>query len=197
MWVDLTRPLHPGMPVFPGDPEFSARVVAGDGFRITELALGSHTGTHVDAPAHVDPDGPAIDELPLDLFAGEAVVLDVRGATAIERLPDVSGCRIVLLRSGSDETHLTVAAARALREAGVRTVGIDGPSVDAPGTLAVHRVLLGTRDDPGVLVENLTNLAALPGRVEFFAVPLALSGGDGSPVRAFARALGTLRGPGA
>ncbi|GAA0306935.1 cyclase family protein [Kineococcus aurantiacus] len=191
MWVDLSLPVGPGVRVFPGDPEFSARTLPGDGPRVTELTLGSHTGTHVDAPVHVDPGGPALDELPLDLFAGPADVVDVRGATAIgpELLTGV-GERIVLLRTGSADAHLTVEAARALRAAGVRTVGTDAPSVDAPGTLAAHRVLLGTRQDPGVVVENLVNLAALPARVEFFAFGWALSGGDGSPVRAVARVPG-------
>ncbi|WP_432542515.1 cyclase family protein [Kineococcus sp. SYSU DK002] len=188
MWVDLSRPVHEGMAVFPGDPGFSAQELPGDGFRVTRLTLGSHTGTHVDAPAHVDPAGPTLDELPLHLFAGPAVVLDVRAARAVG--PDLLGgdlAPVVLLRTGSGDAHLTVEGARALRAAGVRTVGIDTASVDAPGTLAAHRVLLGPREDPGVVVENLTGLGALPPRVEFFAFGWALTGGDGSPVRAVAR----------
>ena len=202
-WVDLSRPVAPGMPVWPGDPEFSARVLpdAGGGFcRVTALALGTHTGTHVDAPSHVLPDGPALDELPLELFAGAAVVLDVRGVPVVgpELLGGAAGSRIALLRTGWDEhagtaaefdhPHLSVAAARFLRSAGVRTVGIDAASVDAAGTLVAHRVLLGDRADPGVVVENLRGLGGLPGRVEFAAFGWALTGGDGSPVRAVARA---------
>lgn len=198
-WVDLTRPVAPGVPVFPGDPEFSERRIRGEGFRITELSLGTHTGTHVDAPAHVDDDGPTLDELPLELFAGTARVLDVRGRRAIS--PDDvrpgAGSRIVLLHTGWDEfagtdrefdhPFLTPEAAGSLRDRGTRTVGIDTASVDVPGSLAAHRILLGDRDDPGVLVENLRGLAGLPATVEFFAFGWALTGGDGSPVRAVAR----------
>jgi kynurenine formamidase len=192
------------MPVYPGDPEFSARPHPVEGCgpcRVTALSLGTHTGTHVDAPAHVVPDGPTVDELPLELFAGPAVVLDVRGFPAVgpDLLGAAAGARIVLLRTGWDEQagtpaefehpHLTPAAARFLRSSGVRTVGIDAASVDGPGTLAAHRVLLGDRADPGVVVENLRGLGELPGRVEFAAFAWALTRGDGSPVRAVARAL--------
>ncbi|WP_380170645.1 cyclase family protein [Kineococcus sp. DHX-1] len=202
-WVDLSRPVRAGMPVYPGDPEFSAHplpATGGEFCRVSSLSLGTHTGTHVDAPAHVVPDGPTLEELPLALFAGPAVVLDVRGVAAVgpELLgPWTSDARIALLRTGWDEhagapdefdhPHLTVAAAQFLRSVGVRTVGIDAASVDGPGTLAAHRVLLGDRADPGVVVENLRGLGNLPRRVEFAAFGWALVGGDGSPVRAVAR----------
>ncbi|MBB2902193.1 kynurenine formamidase [Kineococcus radiotolerans] len=201
-WVDLSRPVGPGMPVFPGDPGFAAEpaaTVAGDGFAVTRLHLGTHTGTHVDAPAHVVPGGPTVEELPLELFSGTALVLDVRGRAVIdaEDVRPAAGARIVLLRTGwdgfagtgreFDHPFLTAAAARALRAGGTRTTGIDAASVDGPGTLAAHRVLLGTRPDPGVVVENLRGLEGLPVEVEFCAFGWALTGGDGSPVRAVAR----------
>ncbi len=202
MWVDLSRPVAVGTPVFPGDPEFSAEpatTIAADGFAVTRLGLGTHTGTHVDAPVHVHPDGATLDELPLGLFAGPALVLDVSGRSVVDvdQVRDAEGERIVLLHTGwdafagtgreFDHPFLTPAAAGFLRAGGTRTVGIDTASVDAPDSLAAHRVLLGTRADPGVLVENLRGLGGLPPRVEFFAFGWALSGGDGSPVRAVAR----------
>lgn len=236
--MDLSRPLEPGMPVFPGDPEFGSSpvgTVARDGAAVAALHLSTHTGTHVDAPAHVLPDGPTLDDLPLDLFTGPAVVLDVRptgaggtgsrgnvatgdGGTGDEGtgdegtgigpevLPDrIPVGTVVLFRTGGDapagtpdgtpagtpagnHRFLLPATARALRELGVRTVGIDTASVDAPGSLDVHRELLGTRADPGVVVENLANLDRIPATgcvVHLF--PLRLSGGDGSPVRAVAQ----------
>lgn len=199
MWFDLSRPVAEGMPVFPGDPEFSAVPLPGAGVRVTGLSLGTHTGTHVDAPAHVHPDGRTLDELPLGLFAGAAVVLDVRDVPVIDvrDVREVTGAPILLLRTGWDEfagtdrefahPHLTAAAAEFLRAGGTRTVGIDTASVDPPDSLAAHRTLLGTRADPGLLVENLRGLDGLPAAVEFFAFGWALTGGDGSPVRAVAR----------
>lgn len=188
MWFDLTRPVLPGMPVFPGDPEFTSEQICGEGSRISRLSLGSHTGTHVDAPAHVFPDGLTLDRLPLSSFAGPARVLDVRGSSVIS-VRDVApaeGSRIVLLHTGNDDAHLSLEAAEFLRGHGTTTLGIDSPSVDAPGSLAVHRVLL---QGEGVVVENLTGLEQLDEHVEFFAFGWALSGGDGSPVRAAARRL--------
>lgn len=191
------------MPVFPGDPEFStspAATVAGEGFAVTSLHLSTHTGTHVDAPAHVLPGGQTLDDLPLDLFTGPCVVVDAVGVSPIgpELLPaSFAPGTVVLFRTGWD-THggtpaefehpsLTVAAAVRLRELGVRTVGIDCASVDAPGSLDVHRILLGVPGDPGVIVENLTNLGRLPrDGFTFSAFPLRIHAADGSPVRAVA-----------
>ncbi|WP_432520682.1 cyclase family protein [Kineococcus sp. SYSU DK006] len=203
--VDLSRPVGPGTPVLPGDPAFAAEpalTLEREGVRVARLVLGTHTGTHVDAPAHVHPDGATLDELPLELFCGPAAVIGVEGVERIgpEHLAAAAGAATVLLRTGWDtragtaeefaHPFLTGAGARALRAAGVRTVGIDTASVDAPGRLEAHRVLLGTRADPGVLVENLRGLAGLPAEVGFSAFGWALRGGDGSPVRAVAHVPG-------
>ncbi|NUR91375.1 MAG: cyclase family protein, partial [Nonomuraea sp.] len=80
--VDLSVPVETGMPVYPGDPEVSvapALTVARDGVNVLGLHLGSQSGTHVDAPFHVDDALPRLDELPLSRFAGPAVVVDARG----------------------------------------------------------------------------------------------------------------------
>jgi arylformamidase len=188
VWFDLTRPVFGGMPVFPGDPEFTSEELTGEGFRISRLSLGSHTGTHVDAPAHVHPDGLTLDRVPLEAFAGVARVLDVRGSTEISpaQVLAAAGSRIVLLHTGNDEAHLSLEAAEFLHAHGTTTVGIDARSVDPPGSLAVHRVLLR---GPGLVVENLTGLDRLGEHVEFFAFGWPVRGGDGSPVRAVARSV--------
>lgn len=80
--VDLSVPIETGMPVYPGDPGVSvapALTVARDGVNVLGLHLGSQSGTHVDAPFHVDDALPRLDELPLSRFAGPAVVVDARG----------------------------------------------------------------------------------------------------------------------
>jgi len=81
-WIDLSVPVVTGMPVYPGDPavEVSPALRAPrDGVNVLQLHMGSQSGTHVDAPYHVDDAWPHLDELPLDRFAGHAVVADVRG----------------------------------------------------------------------------------------------------------------------
>lgn len=86
-WVDLTRPLREGMPVYPGDPLFQARPFAEhatDGFRGTRWAFGSHIGTHLDAPFHYFVDGETLDSFPVDFFVGDAAVLDLRSTVGVD-----------------------------------------------------------------------------------------------------------------
>ncbi len=86
-WVDLTRPLCEGIPVYPGDPLFQARPFAEhatDGFRGTRWAFGSHTGTHLDAPFHYFVDGETLDSFPVDFFVGDAAVLDLRSTVGVD-----------------------------------------------------------------------------------------------------------------
>jgi kynurenine formamidase len=179
-----------------------ARSLARDGYRVLHVHLGSHSGTHLDAPSHIVEDGVGVDELPLDLLVGPAVVVDLRDLSAREpveweRLAAYARPgRALVLHTGWDrhwgsaayEDHpiLSADAAERLAHAGVRTVGIDAPSVDRTGGegYPAHEALLGAG---GVVVDNLTNLAAVDHPEPLLSVlPLALRGGDGSPVRAVA-----------
>ncbi|KLU11128.1 cyclase family protein [Kocuria sp. SM24M-10] len=212
--VDLSHPVRTGMQVFPGDPHVRTRTaatVAQDGFRVAELHLGTHSGTHVDAPSHTVEGGADVDALELSSLVGPARVVDVPGCAAgrVVRWADVAGQlerlapgTIVLFRTGwsahfgtehyLEHPVLDPEIARRLVAAGVRTLGVDTlnpdptPTADAtdPVALPVHEVVLGAG---GAIVENLTGLAAVdrPGAV-FAALPLRLAGLDGSPVRAVA-----------
>ncbi|WP_405490541.1 cyclase family protein [Nocardia sp. NBC_00511] len=209
--IDLSVPILTGMPVYPGDPEVTVRpalTVALDGVNVLHLALGSQTGTHVDAPRHIDDSLPALDELPLERFAGPAVLVDARDAGARGAIgPEyftgkVRPGVIVLVETGWSQhwgtveylahPHLTPAAAELLIAAGVRTVGIDALSVDPTPALEipVHRILCGAQ---AVIAENLTDLAQVRAaqqtgaRIEVSLFPLRIPGGDGAPVRAVAR----------
>lgn len=82
---DLSLPVSPGMTVYPGDPEVrctSALDLATDGVAVTDISLGSHTGTHLDAPAHRIPGGRTTGELGLDELVGEALVVHLAGDAA-------------------------------------------------------------------------------------------------------------------
>ncbi len=213
-WVDLTHPVEPAMWTFPGDPVVRvepAATIEGEGSVVTALHLGSHTGTHVDAPSHVLSGAATLDEVPLSQFAGPAVLVDVRQLPAgvqvgVEHLSAVADRLragvVVLLVTGwarhwgaagyLNHPWLSVAAAQLLVDAGVRTVGIDAASVDAgpAEVLATHHVLAAAGC---VIVENLTGLVPLLAEqdggavVEVSVLPLRITGGDGSPVRAVAR----------
>jgi kynurenine formamidase len=179
-----------------------ARSLERDGYRVSHLHLGSHSGTHVDAPSHVVEDGATVDQLPLHLLMGPAVVVDVRDVgprepIGWERLAAHARPGLMLvLHTGwdafwgsvryEDHPYLDGEAAWELVTAGVRTVGIDALSLDETQgeDVPAHAALLSAG---GVVVENLTNLAAIDHPEPVLSVlPLPLRGCDGSPVRAVA-----------
>lgn len=94
--VDLSMPLRSGMSVYPGDPNVAidpALSIEGEGVAVSALSLGSHSGTHLDAPAHLIPGGPTLSEIPLEWLVGPAVVLRVRDPRDDARLgaADIEG----------------------------------------------------------------------------------------------------------
>ena len=209
--VDLSLPVTTGMQVYPGDPEVALRPatrIETHGYRVLGLSLGSHAGTHVDAPSHVLPDGPRLGDLDLSLFVGPGVIADVRGlpprspitweavAPVAERLtPGVA----LALRTGWSDQHfgtdrylehpfLDPVACERILELGVRTLAVDALNpdpTDPEGDFVVHRLVLGAG---GVICENLTNLGAVDFPEPFLSLlPLRLGGeADGSPCRAVA-----------
>lgn len=198
--ADLTMPIWPGMLVNPDHfpPEISTyATVDSHGWEARRLVLDSHLGTHLDAPSHFVAGGATVDQADLSALMGQAQVIhleDVRAGEEITaaRLGQVTAAR-VLLDTGWHARDLSQAAyfgqaprlasdcARALIEAGAVLLGVDLPSVDADGS--VHTALLG---GGCLIVENLTGLGVLPASCELTVLPLPISGGDGSPVRAVA-----------
>jgi arylformamidase len=190
---DLTHVLGPATLMYPGDPPFRTTEVAGyadHGYRVSEIQLGTHAGTHVDAPAHFIPGGLAVDELPLAALIGPARVADVDRA-----LPVARGER-VLLRSGwghrwghggyfDDFPGLPPDLAQSLADAPAALVGMETPSLhpDEDEDLRLHRLLL----EAGVLIlENLANLEFLPDHVDLVALPMPFQGQDAAPCRVVA-----------
>ncbi len=206
-FFDLTLPVENGMAYYPGDPEPSiVQVGVASPWIVSELRLGSHTGTHVDAARHRFPGATPIDAYPVARFVVPGVVVAVTDLAddqpitwemvepGLARLP-VGGAAVLFTgwdRHVRDERclrhpYLAAETARGLADAGVGVVGIDSmnPDSSVQGTTYVHETLLGR----GVLlVENLTGLEQLePGTLYRFAfLPLRLAGVDGSPVRAIA-----------
>jgi arylformamidase len=203
--IDVSLGIGPDLLTWPGDPgvavEHTARIARGDAANVSELRLGSHTGTHVDPPVHFLDGRPSIDELPLELFHGEAVVADLNAADAIgptelERLRLPAGTERLLCRTRNsglwsrrpvefpeDYVAVTPDGARWLVERGVRLVGVDFLSVerDGPPDFPVHRTLLGNGT---IIVEGLDLSGVEPGRYTFVCLPLRIVGGDGAPARA-------------
>ena len=208
--TDLSQPIRTGMQVYPGDPEVTVTTVATvarDGYQVASLHAGSHTGTHLDAPLHSILGGDSVDGIDLARLVGPARIVEcgsldphavIRWEAVADQLQDLDGIAMVLFRTGWSEFFgsprylehpvLAVDVAEALLAAGITVVGVDTLNPDSTlrndGVLAFHTVFLGAG---GVIVENLTNLAAVDwDRPLVSVLPLALAGADGAPVRAVA-----------
>ncbi|HEY3415403.1 MAG TPA: cyclase family protein [Armatimonadota bacterium] len=194
---DVTLPLSPALARWPGDPAIEYTSL-GDAITISRWTLGSHAGTHVDAPAHFFRDGASVDTLDPCLLLGPCRVLDIPDAPVItaELLAEypLAGVERVLLRTRNsrqwevdptvfhrDFVGITAEAACLLLASGVKLVGTDGLSIDPyASTGAAHELLLGAG---AIIVEGLA-LAQVPaGDYWLVCAPLRLQGADGAPAR--------------
>ncbi len=184
--IDITTPLGPDTPVYPGDPPVELTPLSDangvDRFALGRLTLGTHAGTHVDAPAHLLPGAATVDQLSLDTLIGPAWVARLplgRPVTAADLGAVPSGTERLLLHTGG--APLTEEAARGLVARGVRLAGIDGLSIaprDNPAP--VHRILL---EAGVVIVEGLALTDVPPGGYTLVCLPLRVTAGDGAPAR--------------
>ncbi|KIJ51397.1 hypothetical protein M422DRAFT_26812 [Sphaerobolus stellatus SS14] len=212
--IDLSHNVDANTQIYPGDPSFSscpALTLEKDGFNVLSISLGSHTGTHVDAPSHSLKDAATITDLSLGLFQGPALVLDVRGRAPRSQItwddlksyePQMKRGQIAVLYTGwsahwqsdhyIEHPFLDRSAAEGLVNSGIRTVAMDCMSPDETvhegqvhsGSFIAHEVILGAG---GVIAENLTNISAIAqGNFIVSIMPLKLTDADGSPVRAVA-----------
>ncbi len=205
-WIDISLLLHNGMVHWPTDTPVDIErvfdVARGDSHSLSRIVMGSHAGTHIDAPAHFLKEGASIDQMPLDITVGPARVLEIKDNCSIrpeELLPQRvrAGERILFKTLNSkdvwhtdsfieDYVFLTPEAARFLVERKVKMVGTDYLSIGAfkGDGGEVHQILLGA----GVwIVEGLDLSQVRPGRYELVCLPLRLGKADGAPARAVLR----------
>jgi arylformamidase len=203
--LDVSLPLDARLPIWPSNPAFDLtpvkQIAAGGSSNVSRLTLGTHTGTHIDAPRHMIEGAPTLDQVPLDALIGPARVVAVETDRAIEaRHVDgdaLQGSTRILFKTKnstfwgdptfrSDFVFLSEAAARALVDAGVRLVGIDYLSIEEyrkPGAPA-HKTLLSAGV---VIVEGLDLSSAEPGPYDVYCLPLRVAGADGAPARVLLR----------
>jgi arylformamidase len=197
--VDLSVLINEDTPVYPGDPKTKvepAGVFVKDGFNDHFISMGTHVGTHVDAPMHMLEDGRGLDEIPVGQFVGQGRYIKVDGSFDIQKIKNagIQPGEIVLFHTGmSDKYHdadyfeqypaMSKEIADYLVEQKVKMVGLDTGSADNADGFPIHKALL---DGNVLIIENLTNLAALAGKsFMVYALPLKLSV-DGSPARVIA-----------
>ena len=201
---DLTHTIKNDMPVYPGTEQprlTTACTIEEAGYRETLLHMFSHTGTHMDAPAHMLPEGTTLDSYDAEKFTGTALVVDCRGQAAIT-LPllkgyDLTGVDFVLFctgwdrKWGSDDYYegfpcLTAEAAAYLAALPLKGVGEDSISLDPCDSVDFpnHNTLM--RAD-FVNTEEPKRLDALLGRrFTFVTLPLKFENSDGCSCRAIA-----------
>ncbi len=197
---DLTLPIEEGMPYFKGDPIPEIRQfrnIRKDGYNIKEIRMGTHTGTHLDAPSHFIDGGKTIDRLHVSDLRGRGTCISYDPTNAL-KLPE-EHYDIILLYTGYNKdwknfktfenfSYIKGEDAKKLRDYGVRLVGIDSPSAEIQNSrdFETHHILLGASIP---IAENLNSipLSKLVGHsFSVEVMPIMVKDGDGAPARIIA-----------
>ncbi|HVN23297.1 MAG TPA: cyclase family protein [Syntrophorhabdales bacterium] len=216
--IDLSRPIHTNMPVFPAITKtylgiFTAHKDSvkpnGVSHQSNILVMGDHAGTHIDAPLHFNPAGTGIDQMPVDLLAGNAIMQDYsdrkpgESVTADDVKTRLERYRInpkdltyILFRTDAAPHYGTEAywshyleirtdAVEWMLDEGILIFGVDASTVDHAGDRSTHMLM---RKRPCYHIENLVNLDRLPQdrMFTFICAPLLMRDSSASPIRAFA-----------
>jgi arylformamidase len=203
---DVTVPISELLPLWPGDPRIEIEQVSslakGDTCNALRLTIGSHAGTHVDAPYHFVQRGLTVDKLPLDVLIGSAFLAEVDGLEGntievhdLARLQLAKDTTRLLLKTTNSDlwedrpsrferrfVHLDPMTAEWIVQRGIRLLGVDYLSVEAFGDREhrAHRTLL----EAGVVIAEGLNLSRVPaGPCQVVCLPLKIEGGDGAPAR--------------
>ena len=204
--IDLSHTIIPDMPQWPSDKQalkIPRRSLHGpDSHMSSSLEFGCHVGTHIDAPLHFLEGAAGVDQMPLDRFIGQGVVIRAGDGDSVAALGpevcrdvDLDAADFVLFDTGWDRhwgteryyrewSYLSPDLAELLASSGLKGVGLDTPSLDPFDGQKAHDICA-----PAGLInlENLANLGALPARdFTLLALPLKLKDTEASPVRAMA-----------
>jgi arylformamidase len=207
-YFDVTVAISESVPIYEGDPAASVdgvkAIERGDGANVSALCFGAHTGTHVDAPNHFIEGTRRVDELDVDKLIGLCRVVQLPDdivAVEPEHLPDLAGIERLILKTRNsafwntpedgfrtDFTYLTHPTAKLLMDAGIKLIGIDYLSIEAPGSEG-HPVHITLLEKEIVILEGLDLREVEPGDYELICLPLKYIGGtgDGSPARTVLR----------
>ena len=197
--IDLSHKLFNGAPSYPSDPKIlvkKEKEIIPDRTMLHRIKMGTHSGTHLDVPAHVLENGKTLNEFPLKAFMGTAIKVNNKNYRRIE---DIKGkIDAIILDTGwystfnnpevffgNNRPAIPKDLIHLILEYEIKIFGCDLPSVDESGSKekAIHNALLG---NDVIIYEALNNLEGLPMMIpfEFYGFPLSLDGLDGSPIRA-------------
>jgi len=208
-WIDVSVPIYDGMVHWPDNPAIIVKAIMdverGDVATVSSLEMGTHTGTHIDAPKHFIRGGAGVDAVPLQNLMGPARVIKIENASAVTRAElrdhNLGHSERLLFKTLNSQrcwngpefvsnfVSLAEDAAMYLAELHTLAIGIDYLSVGNP---EVHRTLLGAGV---VIIEGLNLSDVKPGEYEFLCLPLRITGGDGAPARALLKPTVAHRSP--
>lgn len=201
---DVSVTIDDRLPVWPGDPRFDIhrveKIEDGANANVSEIDMGAHTGTHVDAPYHFLMDGSRVDTLPLEVLVGPAVVVvipdgvNVLDASALEDANVPAGARRILFKTRNsgywnkygpefqtDFVAIDAAGAQWLVDRGIQLVGIDYLSISPyKHSRPTHEILLAAKV---VIIEGLDLSAVQAGEYQLACLPVKLGGAEGAPAR--------------
>ena len=208
--IDLTHTISENMPVYPGTegPKLTAaNTYEKHGFKETLLMMFSHTGTHMDSPAHLFAKGTTLDSFPVEQFVGKGLVIDCSGLHEGERIAmryiesvreKADQAEFILFRTDWDKRwgtssyfgeypYITEEIAEYLISSRKKGVGLDVIGIDpiSDGNLTIHKKLFSGSEI--VVIENLTRLEEIGDEIfTFCALPIKFDSADGAPIRAIA-----------
>lgn len=205
--IDLTMDIYDGAPAFELDPNCSVQpyhTIESAGYNMTQISMGTHQGTHLDAPYHFLDDGKTVEQLDLSKCVGEAILVDLshkRPKEAID-VADIAayasriqaGSRVIIRTDWhrqypekhyfSDFPYMTVELSQWLADQKIALIGMDFPTPNPTDYDEIHKILLRAEI---VIVEGLANLSEIGEQpFMFVGAPLKIRGRDGSPIRAVA-----------
>lgn len=207
MIYDVTVPITNTMPVWPGDPPVRLTPKThlsrdkSHTVKLTAIEMGSHTGTHIDAPFHFVEGGRRLNEIPLEQLSGRVTIFEVPGARSIGRAElerqNWDGIQKVLFKTDNSShwedgafyasfVYLEREAAEFLVDHGIQLVGIDYLSIDKFKS-EKHPAHFALLTNNIVILEGLNLSSVTPGEYDLFALPLKLQGADGAPARVILR----------
>jgi arylformamidase len=203
---DVTVAISNRTPIYKGDPgvEFTVAesIAAGSSANVSQVSLGVHTATHVDAPNHFIDGTRRVHELDPEKLIGPCRVVDVPAdviAIEPEHVGSLDGIERILFKTRNsrfwatpedgfrtDFTYITHATARLLTNSAVKLVGIDYLSIEKSGSPG-HPVHVALLEKEVVILEGLDLREVGPGDYELICAPLKYDGanGDGAPARTF------------
>ena len=199
--IDLSHKLFNKAPSYPSDPDITINKKKGivtDGSILHSISIATHSGTHLDVPAHIIPGGKTLSDFSLEAFFGIAV--RVRQENYLEIKQYIQKIDAVIFDTGwykkiddsetffgENRPKIPADLIQLIVNNNINIFGCDLPSVDDSGSKEkpVHHALLSNNI---IIYESLTNLDQLPilQPFKFYGFPLALKDLDGSPVRAVA-----------